>query len=167
MDEEIREIHSGLSEDLEHPGIKAEPKSKNFVEQIKGALIRQKDNNVVNRVRLRYLYRVKLTPSEKSLHFYDINGVKIVIAWTSHPQKISSVPKNLSVDNYLQFFPNTLYIQGIPLRFYKRVKEVVRKRLEKNIISHRKEGPFPGTKSGVTKPSLCRKKRREDIGAFK
>ena len=130
-DEEIREIDSGLLEDLEHPRIKAEPKRRKFVEQIRGALTRQKNNNVVKRAKLRYLYRVRLNPSQESLHFYDINGIKIVIVYTSHPPKISSIPKNLSIDNYLQFFPTTLYIEDVPLRFYQRVKDVVRNRLEK------------------------------------
>ena len=76
--EEILEIYTGLSEDLEHPQIKAEPKRRSFVKQIKVVLTRQKNNDVVKRARLRYLYRVRLKPCEESLHFYDINGVKIV-----------------------------------------------------------------------------------------
>ena len=142
-DEEIREICTGLLEDLERREIKDVPERRVFVEQVRDALISQKNSNVVKRVKLRYIYRIRLAPSEENLHFYDINGFKIVIVSISRARKISSIPKKLSVSQYSRFFPDMLYIDGVYLHFYEKVRNVVKKRLEKIYYLSSERGTIP------------------------
>lgn len=77
---------------------------------------------------VKYVYSVRLTPSEQYGHLYELNGVRIKCFHDG--SKLESSPKYISLRSVNEFLP-VLYLDDISLKFSERLREITRRRFEK------------------------------------
>lgn len=138
-EEEIHKISKGISKDIEQFG-EREIEGGDLLRQLKEG-VEQAERDEKRR-KLKYIYKMRLSPSPSCENLYEIAGVKFKISRIN--SSFSSEPENLRIiGSEYAFFLDGLYLKTIRLNFYDEVRKLLEERLKKVYYLSPERGEIP------------------------